>query len=403
MYQSGNQLQQLSFIAPLLTLILVVTGCTFNAKKLEGEDYRKPAAPWMTEPVTTTHSPITEPAYRVILIGDAGAPTDDDPTLDTLGTWGNTYKDKTSIVFLGDNLYWQGLTEDDLERGKKVLLKQLEATQASKIYVPGNHDWSFSAETGAATLKRQEDFIEAYPESPTDFLPSMGCPGPEVKVLSQPATVSDKRVVLIALDTHWWLMMNTQWRPGCEAVTTDDITERLKQQLAKHKDDFVIVAAHHPLLSSGLHGGYKRPWLLDFLSWAFEFQQDIGYPLYDGMVNQLSAAMGTNPPEIFAAGHDHSLQVMQGGDVAKYMLISGAGSKKKVTWLTKIPETLFAHGHEGFMVLDFYRTKNADDAEVILRIIEPSEKIDEEPGKEFTEGRVKELGEKDVVGTLRIE
>ena len=58
------------------------------------------------------------PAHRLILIGDAGAPAAGDGTLTELGRWSADLPDRTTVAFLGDNLYPSGLGEDD-ERGQK--------------------------------------------------------------------------------------------------------------------------------------------------------------------------------------------------------------------------------------------------------------------------------------------
>ena len=92
------------------------------------------------------------PSYRVILIGDAGATRPEEATLSDLGLWAEDLVDRTAVVFLGDNLYPSGLGEGD-ERGEGILLQQLRATRARKIFVPGNHDWG-NVIPSAATVWR---------------------------------------------------------------------------------------------------------------------------------------------------------------------------------------------------------------------------------------------------------
>ena len=69
-------------------------------------------------------------------------------------------------------------------------------------------------------------------------------------------------------------------------------------------------------------------------------------------------------PLIYAAGHEHSLQVMS-GEAADYLLVSGLGSSSKATAVGHGDDTIFAHGHPGFMTLDFV------DEEIWLSVIEP--------------------------------
>jgi hypothetical protein len=114
------------------------------------------------------------PAHRLILIGDAGLTNGSEATLAELGRWSAEPPGRTAVAFLGDNLYPRGLGEED-ERGEAILLRQLRATPARKVFVPGNHDWGepwWSAET----LGRQQRFIDGFTESPAALLPKGGCP-----------------------------------------------------------------------------------------------------------------------------------------------------------------------------------------------------------------------------------
>jgi hypothetical protein len=69
------------------------------------------------------------------------------------------------------------------------------------------------------------------------------------------------------------------------------------------------------------------------------------------------------------AGHDHSLQLVDGGDVARLLVVSGAGSSPQITGVTTIEGSLFAHAHAGFVVLDFFATDDPGDA-LLVRIVE---------------------------------
>jgi len=103
--------------------------------------------------------------------------------------------------------------------------------------------------------------------------------------------------------------------------------------------------------------------------------QDLDGDVYRRMVRRLIPALGKEPPLVFAAGHDHGLQVIEGRDTAGTLVVSGAGSARNVTTVTAIAGTLFAHAHPGFVVLDFYGdTADFGDASapdrVVLRVVE---------------------------------
>jgi hypothetical protein len=59
-------------------------------------------------------------------------------------------------------------------------------------------------------------------------------------------------------------------------------------------------------------------------------------------------------PLIYAAGHDHSLQLFEGRNGPRYTLVSGMGSRASDVGHNR--RTLFAHSnplHGGFMEIDF--------------------------------------------------
>ncbi|MFK8050617.1 MAG: metallophosphoesterase [Halioglobus sp.] len=80
---------------------------------------------------------------RLVLIGDAGIYLDNHPTLAALGQWTNNVRN-ASVLFLGDNIYDDGLIEEERVEAERILAQQLSATSARKILVPGNHDWGMN-------------------------------------------------------------------------------------------------------------------------------------------------------------------------------------------------------------------------------------------------------------------
>ena len=297
--------------------------------------------------------------YRIILIGDAGAPEKDEPVLKTLGEWAKKYAEKTSIVFLGDNMYDQGLTKNERQKAEAKLGPQLavvETSQAHGLFIPGNHDWEKGGKGGHITLMAQEEFIKKHlgtksqHEHPV-FLPERGKPGP--RMLELPTTAPAVR--LIVLDTQWWLHDNQKPRKNPKTIIAD-----LKALLMTELP--VIVVGHHPIKSYGKHGMSKRP--------VFN-RQDLNGKHYKSMIKHLNDAFSVSeadktPLLIYAAGHDHSLQVLR-GLITDYLLVSGAGSK-----LSRVgdgDDTLFAHEYAGFMVIDFLKN-----GKVVLRVVEPANK-----------------------------
>lgn len=297
------------------------------------------------------------PAFRLVLIGDAGAPEPEDPTLALLGRWADAHPERTTVVFLGDNIYPAGLRRDAIERGERILRQQIDATRAPKIFLPGNHDWGLSwnrpYEPGA--LARQQAFMDAHAEHGVSFAPRDGCPGPVAVELLDPGGEIAGGLTLLLLDLHWWLLEETE-RPVCEPIdSTMDFIAALRDELATRRHQNVIIAAHHPIRSGGPHGGYTRGFWRDLgiaLFYRFYAVQDLVEPSYREAVGLISEVASESPPLAMVGGHDHSLQIIDGGDEARLVVVSGAATK--VSRVTRIPGTLFAHAHRGFVVFDFH-------------------------------------------------
>ena len=89
---------------------------------------------------------------------------------------------------------------------------------------------------------------------------------------------------------------------------------------------------------------------------------------YAKWIAAVTKVMRKHPPEVYAAGHDHNLQILAGNGYAGVEVISGAGAKGRVSAVTHLPSTLFAHAAMGFVVVDFGRRGEADVA--VLRVLE---------------------------------
>ena len=309
--------------------------------------------------------------YRIILLGDGGEPKNNKPVLEMLGKWAKEVPERTSIVFLGDNMYDNGLTEEAQKKGeaKKRLGPQLDVVIESRafgLFIPGNHDWDDAGEGGLKAVIAQENFIKKHLDAQSQyghpaFLPEHGEPGPSMLQLPIAAPV----VRLVVLDTQWWLHKYNKPNKNPKAVIA-----KLKTQLMTELP--VIVVGHHPIETYGPHGGvwWKPEPVCSLLRW-FKWDvcsQDVNGKDYKSMINQLNDAfsvLGKTSLLIYAAGHDHSLQVLK-GRTANYLLVSGAGSNDKISKVRAENNTLFAHENTGFMVVDFLENND-----VLLRVVEP--------------------------------
>jgi hypothetical protein len=307
---------------------------------------------------------------RVILIGDAGLYLDRDPTLAALGQWAGEVAGST-VLFLGDNIYDNGLTEEERVEAERIISQQLAATAELKVFIPGNHDWGMDpAQQNVAAILNQQGFIDAWPEGNTRFLPRDGCLGPGTLVLS-PSAQAAPAVVLVLLDPTPFL--TPRLNEVCPQLQGEDAHFRaLATVLAEHADDHVIVASHYPMLTGGPHGGLSYGAIGDAIVGVYALMYgglgNTYEPNYADWIAKAEAVFRKNPPLIYAAGHDHNLQVLQAGDVAGLHVVSGAGAPARVSTVTNLPDSIFAHAAPGFVVLDFGQRDGLET--VILRVVE---------------------------------
>lgn len=328
--------------------------------------------------------------YRLLLLGDGGAPKSDEPVLKALGEWAKKDAAKTSIVFLGDNMYPEGMTERRKHEASARLTPQLAVVKTAGVhglFIPGNHDWASGKAEGFRAVLAQEQFINDALRGESSFLPPGGSSGPVA--LDLPKTEPVLR--LIVLDTQWWLHQYEKPKKSPEKVI-EELVGLLDTELP------VIVVGHHPLESYGSHGGFYdwkahlfplrfwKKWLwipvpivgsaYPYARWhLYRSDQDMNGARNQNIVSELNRAFAMRklPPQgppllIYASGHDHSLQVLKGA-VTDYLLVSGAAASRKVTEVMSGDNTLFAHQHTGFMAIDFL-----DDEKVLLRVVEPEGK-----------------------------
>lgn len=356
-----------------LSLLAPVIGC---ANRLSGPLHLADGPAWVAEGAPSAGASI-DVRHRVVLIGDAGLFLADDPTLDALNAWA-TGADSATVLFLGDNIYNEGLTDEDRERGEQVLSQLLSATAVPKIVIPGNHDWGLLPKNfNAKSIQNQQAFIDGWSAGNAEFIPKDGCMGPTPRILRE-GTRDHPAVVFIAVDPTPWI--NERIREACPRPTThEEHLAELDALLIKHADDQVIVASHYPMLTGGPHGGLTYGFIADMivtpLGWLMGGMMNTYETDYAEWIARTQEVLRRNPPAIYAAGHDHNLQLLDSGDVAGLYVVSGAGARDRVSTVTHIKETLFAHAAEGFVVVDFGQVNGED--KVVLRIIEPLVSVDQ--------------------------
>jgi hypothetical protein len=80
--------------------------------------------------------------------------------------------------------------------------------------------------------------------------------------------------------------------------------------------------------------------------------QDVPSDAYQRMIQSIERGFAAAPPLVYAAGHDHDLQVIRGSGATHFEVVSGAGSAPNLTWAHAIPGSLFAAAEPGLARID---------------------------------------------------
>ena len=303
----------------------------------------------------------------VFLVGDAGealfASTPLMPHLQTeVERWSAALarEEAVSVLFLGDNVYPAGIHDvGDLRRAQDSLhldaqIQVMSGPHAIRwsnrgFFVAGNHDWgNLYGLPGLERIRNQERMLDAFGNRPrVDLYPEAGLPGPQV-------VDAGDAVRFVFLDTHWWL------QAGHDHILRDTVFFNVGEILRGAGDRAIVFASHHPFVSGGTHGGPVPIWrglgLLWLLNKTGSLVQDLNSPIYRELLGGLEELFrDIRQPLIYAAGHDHSLQVIEGIGPEKPQWSLVTGSASKTGDVGPAPGMRFGADQPGYMRLAFRR------------------------------------------------
>ena len=307
------------------------------------------------------YKPASELIHTVYLIGDAGnSPLGTkSKALASLGEALKTADENSTVLFLGDNVYPDGVPKKD-EEGRAFAEHQLNVqTEVVKdypgeaIFIPGNHDWYSDGPKG---LKRQERYVEDI-LGKNSFLPENGCPIRKVEV--------NETTEIIIVDTEWYLAKWDKYptiNDDCEFRTRSRFFDEFESLIKKARGKTTIVAMHHPMFTNGPHGGqysfgqHMSP--LPVLGTLKNIirrtggvsPQDLQNKRYDELKDRIVTLAQENKKTIFVSGHEHSLQYIVENNIPQ--IISGAGSKINPT--RNVGKGKFSYGSQGWAKLSIY-------------------------------------------------
>ncbi|WP_286272890.1 metallophosphoesterase [Thalassotalea hakodatensis] len=296
---------------------------------------------------------------RIILLGDAGLSSIKplQASLQKAVEHAEKSPEKTAVIMLGDNIYPSGfpnkLPEQQVFTSKQLkhisfLEAQLQIAKqsgAEMFIVPGNHDWY------ATQVDTQAEYIENY--ASTNKLSAMFVPYQEASS-PLPQMILRDGVSLVFLDTMW--LIKASQNDFNKAL--EHLSSLLTKSYQAFPDNIIVLNGHHPIETMGPHGGYYSSLgyqlYVSIVTFFNNNQQDVDSLKYQRLINGMNSQLIPYPKTIFAAGHDHSLQVFEQKDENKthYNLVSGAANSAKLSGVSYNEQTQFATSQEGFIEID---------------------------------------------------
>jgi len=346
----------------LFLLVCLFSSCATYSTKIS----KKVAEP-------SPESPADSIYHTVYLIGDAGnAPLNESTeTLDHLAANLAEESEKASIIWLGDNIYPNGLAPEGFE-DRELDIHRLNAQlntvldfEGNVYFIPGNHDWY---KYGIAGIKRQGNYIDSVLTQQNNkrnsnfFMPDNGCGDPQLVSLAE-------NIDLLLMDSHWFVQRKKEPREQCICKDRDEFLTRIETLVDESQAQTIITTLHHPPYTYGHHGGgyslketlfplthlNKKLYIpiplfgINKLRNIF-LNQDNKNPRYIRLRKGIIRALDKKGPSIVASGHEHNLQHIRKG-IHDY-IVSGAGSKSNPCKLGS--GSLFCTGKNGYVRLLFY-------------------------------------------------
>ena len=313
--------------------------------------------------------------FSVYLVGDAGRDTLPSETMYLLAY--DAISDTTSaVLILGDNCYPAGLGVKSPQKkiSERKLAAQLELFSTYKGHlkmIPGNHDWNAGRFGGYDAVLRQKKFVDDFSKNNSInknagsvYFSSAGLPGPEITPLSP-------EIKLISIDSQWFLHFSG-WFAARKLngkhirETENEFWVKMKQELdaSKEMGQYVIIAAHHPVLTNGSHAHRRQP--IRFLAQYTPLRlfttalnrtwlsQDIDHAAYSRYRKKMLNLIKDYQKVIYVSGHEHNMQYFSKSGNA--FIVSGSGSKLSPIDRYRFPAEFMEDQQPGFLKLQFFNS-----------------------------------------------
>lgn len=325
--------------------------------------------------------PHNRPEFILYLFGDAGNPHCAKKVNRYFYTNLLEHKSKSAVVFLGDNVYPNGVPYKSGKKKKiaqtklEVHLNGLTDYPHQAYFLPGNHDYRTVFKSPKRIIAQQELISSFNQISKGEIaLRPINQGGDMVELIEL-----NPKIGMIIIDSGWAIKKINK-RKTTQTLFREPLRSALEES---EKYEYLIIAAHHPLYTVGSHGHGKIPLA----------SEDLHTKKYRKFINEVETQLPSGVKIIYAAGHDHSIQYMKLNHFRQ--IVSGSGSKsshiiepnitsdslkialenrladsklmeKRPRFEVALNNLEFATNYKGYVQLEFY---NNDDGGVWMKVV----------------------------------
>ena len=159
-----------------------------------------------------------------------------------------------TLLMLGDNIKsieGEEYPEKLNTKANLALMKMIRPFKGKTYFLPGDTEWLKNDQEGVNII---ESWVQDQLIKKDNFIPDDGCPGPEVKEINE-------QLVIIAFDSRWFIEdwnNNELHNESCDIRYRSDLLLELTNEIKKYYlTHNVILAMHHPVISTGSRGGFS--------------------------------------------------------------------------------------------------------------------------------------------------
>ncbi|NOZ47709.1 MAG: BamA/TamA family outer membrane protein [Chlorobi bacterium] len=286
-------------------------------------------------------------SYSILITGNTSKLSQNDKLLEK---WQEISQNSNNIAFLMlGNIYnsKENKFSEELFHDNKYPL----------LLVPGEKEWANGSYLGKKTIEYIKDELQERYKGKVN-MPDAACPGPKEVVLN-------KNIVVILIDSYWWVHKYDRRFTKCDIETTQDILIQIEDAIRRHyPSKHVIIAGHHTLKSFGNSSGYfsLKQYILQFPYTLYRkilgIRSDNHHPDFKEFRNDMLSVLQKYPDIIYVSAGDANLQYFNINKVN--YVVSGSMVKTEFVRTSK-PE--YASSEKGFARLNF---SNEGECEVVF-------------------------------------